>query len=121
MSVPQHSPGEYVPDRGDLIWLSFDPRVGREQAGHRPALVLSPAVYNGRVRLAIVCPITSRIKGYPFEVRLPDHLAVSGVVLVDHVRSVDWVTRRAAWADRAPEAVMWDVETKLVPLLGLRW
>src|SRR5919112_3917395 len=105
-----------MPERGDLVWLSFDPRAGREQAGRRPALILSPSVYNRRARLSVVCPITSRVKGYPFEVALPDGLAVGGVILVDHVRSVDWEVRRAELIDRAPSGVMDDVAAKLGPL-----
>src|SRR5580692_1036593 len=85
----------YVPDAGDLIWLSFSPQAGREQAGRRPALVLSPRGYNERAGLCAVCPVTSRAKGYPFEVALPDGLAVAGVVLSDHVKSADWQVRDA--------------------------
>lgn len=80
---------EYVPDKGDLIWLDFNPQVGREQAGRRPALVLSPKPYNEKTSLAIVCPITSQIKGYPFEVPLPKNLPLAGVILSDHVKSLD--------------------------------
>lgn len=92
----------YVPDRGDLVWLEFDPQSGREQAGTRPALVLSSARYNGRARLALICPITSRIKGYPFEQALPENLPIQGVVLSDQVRSLDWQTRRARFIAKAP-------------------
>jgi mRNA interferase MazF len=88
--------------RGDLVWLEFDPRSGREQAGTRPALVLSSAKYNGRARRAVVCPITSRIKGYPFEQPLPEGLPITGVVLADQVRSLDWHTRRARFLAKAP-------------------
>src|SRR5579859_5198728 len=87
----------YVPDRGDAIWLDIDPQAGREQAGRRPVLVLSPALYNRRAGLAIICPITSRVKGYPFEVLLSTGLPISGVVLSDHVRSVDWRVRKATF------------------------
>lgn len=79
----------YIPDRGDIIWLDFNPQAGREQANRRPALVLSPAEYNGKVRLALLCPITSKVKGYPFEVAIPEGLPVSGVVLADQVKSLD--------------------------------
>ena len=109
-----------VPDRGDLIWLSFDPQAGREQAGRRPALVLSPASYNGRTQLALVCPITSQVKGYPFEVRLPPGLPISGVVLTDHLRSLDWVARRADPIGVAPAEVVQQVMARLSPLLGFR-
>jgi mRNA interferase MazF len=113
------SSGAYVPDRGDLIWLSFDPHAGREQAGRRPALVLSPASYNGRTRLALVCPITSQIKGYPFELPLPPGLPVRGVVLTDQLRSLDWHVRRADPAGRAPSDIVDAVLDRLAPLLGL--
>src|SRR6187455_2089235 len=113
MTVP------YVPESGDLVWLSFDPQAGREQAGRRPALILSPASYNGRTGLALACPITSQIKGYPFEVKLPPGLAVGGVVLADHIRSLDWRARRAVHADVAPPDVLDEVVARLEPLLGL--
>ncbi len=108
----------YVPDRGHLVWVSFRPQAGREQAGRRPAVVLSPAAYNGRVGLAIVCPITSQIKGYPFEVALPVGLPISGVVLADHIKSVDWEARRAEPAGEAPEEVLQEIAAKLAPLIG---
>jgi mRNA interferase MazF len=79
----------YVPDRGDLVWLEFTPQAGSEQRGRRPALVLSPKTYNGKVGLALFCPVTSKIKGYPFEVKLPDGSEVSGVVLSDQLKSLD--------------------------------
>src|SRR5262249_46123905 len=78
---------EYVPDVGDLVWFSFSPQAGREQAGRRPGVVLSPRSYNSSARLCIVCPVTSHAKGYPFEVPLPADAAITGVVLADHVRS----------------------------------
>ncbi len=109
----------YVPDRGYLVWLTFDPQAGREQAGRRPALVLSPALYNRRANLALVCPVTSHTKGYPFEVALPDGLAVSGVVLADHLKSADWVVRRAERAGKIPAKLLAEVTAKLRPLLGL--
>lgn len=93
----------YVPERGHAVWLQFTPQAGREQAGRRPALVLSPSDYQRSVGLAIVCPITSAIKGYPFEVALPAGLALHGVVLADHVRSVDWRVRQADYLDVVPE------------------
>ncbi len=110
--------GEYVPDRGHIVWLTFDPSAGREQRGRRPAIVLSPADYNRRVRLALVCPITSRQKGYPFEVALLIGMGVAGVILVDHVRSVDWTARRAEFAGQAPAPVLREVVAKLAPLVG---
>jgi mRNA interferase MazF len=92
----------YRPARGDLVWMEFDPQSGREQAGTRPAIVLSSAQYNSRARLAVICPITSQVKGYPFEVPLPDGLPIKGVVLADQVRSLDWHTRRARFIAKAP-------------------
>jgi len=83
----------YVPDRSDLVWINFNPQVGHEQAGRRPALVLSPESYNSKVGLAILCPITSKKKGYPFEVSLPKKMSVSGVVLSDQVKNLDWKKR----------------------------
>ena len=109
----------YIPDAGDLIWLTFDPQAGREQAGRRPALVLSPAEYNEKASLALVCPITSRVKGYPFEVSLPEGLPVSGVVLSDHLKSLDWKQRKAEFAARAPAEMISEVLARLAPLLGL--
>ncbi len=113
------SPARYVPERGDLVWLSFDPQAGREQAGRRLALVLSPVPYNRRASLALVCPITNQAKGYPFEVALPEGLSISGVVLADHVKSADWAGRRAQFAAKAPAEVVADVTAKLRPLLGV--
>jgi mRNA interferase MazF len=109
----------YVPDAGDLVWLDFNPQRGREQSGRRPALVLSPAAYNAKTGLALVCPVTSRTKGYPFEVILPPGLEVAGVVLADHVKSLDWKERRAEEACRVPTEVLSEVLAKLAPLLGL--
>ncbi len=109
----------YVPDAGDLVWLTFDPQRGREQAGRRPALVLSPAAYNSKTRLALVCPVTSRIKGYPFEVPLPPGLSVGGAVLADYVKSLDWKERHAEAAGRVSSEVLAEVLARLTPLLGL--
>ena len=105
------------PERGHLVWISLDPQSGHEQAGRRPALVLSPASYNGPVGLALFCPITSQAKGYPFEVALPAGLPVSGVVLADHVKCLDWRTRRADYVGQAPEAVVAEVVRRLGLLL----
>src|SRR3954454_18410008 len=97
-------PDDYVPDRGDVVWISLNPQAGHEQAGRRPAVVLSPAAYNGRAGLAILCPITNQIKGYPFEVILPSELAVSGAVLSDQVKSLDWRVRNAVFICALPSA-----------------
>ena len=108
----------YVPERGDLVWLSVSPHAGREEAGQRPGLVLSPGRYNGRGGLALVCPITSRVKRYPFEVRIDaTGAALSGVLLVDHLRSLDWQARKPEYAGRAPAPVMEEVLARLRPLL----
>ncbi|RUA16308.1 MAG: endoribonuclease MazF [Clostridia bacterium] len=108
----------YRPDRGDIIWLTFHPQTGHEQAGRRPALVLSPVAYNAKVGLAILCPITSRIKGYPFEVMIPDGLQVTGVILSDQVKSLDWKARNAELVCRAPQATVDEVLQKLKALLN---
>ena len=108
----------YVPDAGDLVWLTFDPQAGHEQRGRRPALILSPRLYNAKARLAIACPITSQVRGYPFEVALPPHATITGVVLADHVKNLDWEARRVIFAAKAPE-VLADVRERLRSLLGL--
>lgn len=107
-----------VPRRGDLVWLDFTPQAGHEQAGRRPALILSPESYNRKTGLAIACPITSQAKGYPFEVALPDDGPVAGVVLSDHVRSIDWRARRAERAGQARVATLGEVCGKLAALLS---
>jgi mRNA interferase MazF len=109
----------YVPDAGDLVWLTFDAQAGHEQRGRRPALVLSPRAYNARAGLAIACPVTSHANGYPFDVALPSAGTIAGVVLADHVKSLDWRVRRSALAARVPDAVVDDVRERLRPLLGL--
>lgn len=108
----------YVPQRGDAVWVTLDPQAGHEPAGRRPALVLSPASYNGRVGLALLCPITSRVKGYPFEVPLPDGLAVSGVVLADGMKSLDWRARKAECIGAMPDEVVAQVLERLYALLS---
>ena len=109
----------YVPERGDLVWLIFDPEAGHGRAGRYPVLVLSPALYNRRASLALVCPISNQVKGYPFEVALPQGLSISGVVLADHVNSADWVARHAQFTGKAPPEVIAEVTAKLRPLLRL--
>ncbi len=108
----------YVPSRGDVVWLSFSPQAGHEQAGRRPALVISPASYNGKVGLALLCPITSQVKGYPFEVSIPAGLKVSGVVLSDQVKSLDWRARKAEFVCQLPSAATLEVLDKLGTLLS---
>ncbi len=109
----------YVPDAGDLVWLTFDPQAGHEQRGRRPALILSPRAYNSKARLAIACPITSHVKGYPFEVPLPADSKIAGVVLADHVKNLDWEARRVVFETKAPVEVVTDVRERLRVLLGL--
>jgi mRNA interferase MazF len=109
----------YVPDTGDLVWLTFDPQAGHEQSGRRLALILSPRVYNAKARLAIACPVTSHAKGYPFEVALPERGKVTGVVLADHVKNLDWSARRVEFAATAPLEVLTEVRERLRTLLGL--
>ena len=110
--------GVRVPERGDVVWLTFTPQAGHQQAGRRPALVLSPRSYNGKVGLALVCPVTSQVKGYPFEVALPTGLPVQGVVLADQVKSLDWKARQAEFAARLPADPLAAVLAKLATLLG---
>ena len=102
-----------VPDRGDVVWLDFTPQAGHEQAGRRPAVVLSPAAYNGKVGLALVCPITTQAKDYPFEVAITGERAVTGVILADQVKSIDWRARRAKVVDHLGA----DVVAKILSLL----
>ena len=115
MVAPPHTP-----DSGDIVWLAFTPQAGHEQAGRRPALALSPRIYNRKTGLALFCPITSRVKGYPFEVALPAGSPVTGVVLADQVKNLDWRARRADFACRAPPAVIDEVVDKIETLLGAR-
>ena len=92
-----------VPERGDLVYAQFNPQAGHEQAGHRPGIVLSPQTFNDVTGFAVICPITNQIKGYPFEVALPSGLAISGVVLTDQVKSLDWRARNFQVKDKAPQ------------------
>ena len=107
-----------VPGRGDVVWLTFTPHVGHEQAGRRPAVVLSPAAYNSKVGLALVCPITGHIKGYPFEVPIPAGLPVTGVVLSDQIKSLDWRGRRAEQICTLPRSTVTEILQNLGALLA---
>lgn len=107
----------YVPDRGDIVWLNFTPQAGHEQAGHRPALVLSPAKYNRASGLMLCCPMTTRVKGYPFEVAVDLPGEAQGVVLADQVRSLDWKARGAQRKGRGPDESVADVLAKIQALL----
>lgn len=109
----------YVPKQGDIIWINFNPQLGREQAGRRPAIVISPLAYNRRVRLVLVCPITTKPKGYPFEVPIPEGLAISGTILADQIKSLDWQERQAEFACKAPLTLVVQVTNVLVTLMPL--
>ena len=104
---------DYVPAKGHIVWLEFSPQTGHEQAGRRPALCISPKEYNEKVGLALFCPITSHIKGYPFEVQLPAIAAVTGVILADHVKSFDWKAREAKYICSLPDKQLKEVLNKL--------
>ncbi|HZP79778.1 MAG TPA: type II toxin-antitoxin system PemK/MazF family toxin [Pseudolabrys sp.] len=113
------NPQSYCPDAGDFIWIDLEPTKGHEQAGRRPALVLSPRAYNHRANLCIACPITNRQKGYPFETPIPPGQAVSGVILVDHLRSLSWPERCAELIEQAPQNTLDDVRGKLSALIDI--
>lgn len=107
----------YVPDRGDLVWLQFNPQSGHEQAGRRPALTLSPREYNQKVGLGIFCPVTSHEKGYPFEVKVPGK-KIKGVVLADQFKSLDWKKRQAEFIDKAPKIIVDEVTELLRTIIS---
>ena len=107
----------YIPDRGHFVWVDCDPQLGREQAGRRPALVLSPEAYNRPSGLFVVCPVTNQRKGYPFEAVIPSGLEVSGVVLCDQVKSLDYRQRKSVFAGKCPVELVEEVLAKLKPLL----
>ncbi|PKO12892.1 MAG: mRNA-degrading endonuclease [Chloroflexi bacterium HGW-Chloroflexi-10] len=109
----------YIPKRGDIVRITFNPQAGHEQAGRRPALVLSPQAYNSRVGLAILCPITSQIKGYPFEVLIPQGLSIPGVILSDQVKSLDWRARQVEFVGELPMEPLAEVLKKLNTLITL--
>jgi mRNA interferase MazF len=111
-------PMAYIPDSGDIVWIMFNPQAGHEQAGYRPALILSPKAYNAKVGLAILCPITSQIKGYPFEVLIPEGLEVKGTILSDQVKSLDWKARKADFRGKLPPEQFNQVVRKLSTLIG---
>jgi mRNA interferase MazF len=111
--------GDYCPDAGDLVWIDLNPAVGHEQSGHRPAIVLTPRQYNVRSGLCIICPITSRARGYPFEVAIPHGHAISGIILVDQARSVSWEKRYVKMASVAPIELLDEVRERLAALLQI--
>ncbi len=112
------APAAYVPARGDALWISLHPQASHEQAGRRPAAVLSASAYNGRVGLALFCPITNQLKGYPFEVRIPSGLRVTGVALADQVKSLEWRARQVEFICTLPAEIVAEVLAKLTTLLS---
>jgi len=110
-------PAPFVPERGDIVWIQFDPQAGHEQAGHRPALVISPSTYNRIVGLGLFCPLTTRIKGFPFEVLLPPGLPASGAILSDQVKNLDWRARKAKFLCNAPADVVDEVLERILSLI----
>jgi|SRR5579862_2025807 len=110
--------GRYVPARGDFVWLQFSPQSGHEQAGHRPAFVISPEAYNRKTGLALVCPLTTQVKGYPFEVAVPAGQKAKGVILSDQIKSLDWRARQATLLGRADAALVAEVLAKAMTLLS---
>ena len=110
---------EYVPDAGDLIWLDFTPQAGREQTGRRPAVVLSRRSYNERTCLAVVCPATSLVKGYPFEVNLPARSRIRGAILCDHLKNLDWRHRQAQKAGKITRSILEQVRARVAALLEI--
>ena len=110
--------GNYVPKRGDVVWITLNPHEGHEQSGRRPAVAISPQSYNSKVGLAIFCPITSQVKGYPFEVLLPPGLPVAGVILSDQVKSLDWHARNAELICTLTEEAISEIIQKLSVLLS---
>jgi mRNA interferase MazF len=108
----------YVPQCGDVVWITLNPQAGHEQAGRRPAAVLSPQSYNGKTGLAILCPVTNQVKGYPFEVLIPAGLPVAGAILSDQVKSLDWRARNAELVCTLPTETISEVLQKLVTLLS---
>jgi mRNA interferase MazF len=109
----------YQPDRGDFIWLGFTPQAGTEQAGRRPALVLSPRDFNIATGLAFVCPVTNQLKGSSFEVPVPRGSGLSGAVLSDHLRSLDWIERQAEFHSKATEDLLIEVLGRIEAILSI--
>ena len=109
---------EYIPECGDLVWLQFNPQTGHEQEGKRPALVITPSSYNEKVGLSLMCPITSNIKGYPFEVIIPQDLPIEGAILSDQVKSLDWQSRKASFICKVTTKTLNEVISKIELLIS---
>lgn len=107
----------YIPERGDIVWLDFNPQLGHEQTGRRPAIIVSPKSYNAKTSLALVCPITSQIKSYPFEVLLNENLKTKGVVISDQVKSLDWHHRNVEYIEKSDIGTINEVISKAILLL----
>jgi len=107
----------YVPERGDVVWMMFGPQAGHEQSGRRPGVVMSSSIYNGKTGMALCCPITSHVKGYPFEVLVPSGLKTSGVILADPIRNIDWKMRRTEYLCKLPDKALEEVTEKILSLL----
>ena len=118
MSEKKSGEKKYIPNRGDIVWLVFNPQVGREHSGRRPALVISPKLYNSKVGLAIFCPITSKKKGYPFEVDINIKDKVDGVILSDQIKSLDWKQRKAKYIAKINPEILNDVMEKISLLIS---
>jgi len=110
---------QYIPDCGDIVWLSFNPQSGHEQSGRRPALVISPQSYNVKTDLAIFCPISSQVKGYPFEVKLPGNLEIGGVILSDQIKNLDWRARDVDFIGKLPKSLLTETLNKISALLNI--
>ena len=110
--------GSYVPDRGDIVWLDFTPQTGHEQRGKRPALILSPKSYNQKTSLCLCLPITSKVKGYPFEVTLPKDIQIEGVILSDQVKNLDFIAGKVTFICKAPKSVVQNVQQNIVALIS---
>jgi mRNA interferase MazF len=107
----------YIPERGDIIYLNFDPIKGHEQRGRRPAFTVSPATYNSKTSLALFMPITSQQKGYPFEVILPEIIKITGVILTDQIKCLDWQARNAEFVGKVSQDLIEEVQAKIEPLI----
>jgi mRNA interferase MazF len=108
----------YVPGKGDIIWLNFNPQIGHEQSGRRPALVISPQEYNEKTDLAILCPITSQVKGYPFEVKIPENSEIKGVILSDQIKNLDWKIREAEFICKLHKVTLSETLNKINVLIN---